>query len=80
MQAYKEIRNQVNSDNCSLKREYFKNEITQQEGNVKGTWSIINKLIIKTGDQKQQRFLFLTLKIKSVRNLLKKLKLSTTFL
>ena len=45
MQAYKEMRNQVNSDNRSLKREYFKNELTQQEGNVKGTWSVINKLI-----------------------------------
>ena len=28
MQAYKEMRNQVNSDNRSLKRKYFKNEIT----------------------------------------------------
>ena len=45
MQAYKEMRNQVNSDNRSLKRKYFKNEITQQEGNVKGNWSVINKLI-----------------------------------
>ena len=45
MQAYKEMRNQVNSDNRSLKRKCFKNEITQQEGNVKGTWSVINKLI-----------------------------------
>ena len=45
MQAYKEMRNQVNSDNRSLKREYFKNELTQQEGNVKGTCSVINKLI-----------------------------------
>ena len=45
MQAYKEMRNQVNSDNRSQKREYFNNEITQQEGNVKGTWSVINKLI-----------------------------------
>ena len=39
------MRNQVNSDNRSLKREYFKNEITQQEGNVKGTRSVIDKLI-----------------------------------
>ena len=45
MQAYKEMRNQVNSDNRMLKRKYFQNEITQQEGNVKGTRSVINKLI-----------------------------------
>ena len=62
------MRNQVISDNRSLKREHFKNEITQQQGNVKGTWSAINKLIDRT-DKKQRRFLFLTLKIKSVQNL-----------
>ena len=46
MQAYKEMRNQVqvNSDNRSLKREYFKNEITQQKvtSKVLGT-SLINR-------------------------------------
>ena len=37
MQAYKKMQHQVNSDNRSVKREYFKNEITQQESKVKGT-------------------------------------------
>ena len=45
MRACKEMRNQVNSENHSLKREYFRNEVTQQEDNVKGTWSVTNKLI-----------------------------------
>ena len=77
MQANKEIRNQVNSDNFSLKREYFKNETTQQKGNVKGTSSVINKLINRRS--KTQQFFSLTLKIKSVQNLLKKSKLSMIF-
>ena len=78
MQAYKEMRNRVNSDNRSLKREYFKNEITQQEGNVKGTWSVINKLINRRS--KTTEIPFLNVENKICSEPIEKSKLSTTFL
>ena len=45
MQAYKKVRNKVNSLNTRLKRQYFTNKFDSCEGNLKETWATINKLI-----------------------------------
>ena len=47
MQAYRKVRNKVNSLNTRLKRQYFTNKIDSCEGNLKETWATINKLINK---------------------------------
>ena len=47
MAAYRQVRNKANRMNADLKKTYFRNKIHGAEGNVKETWSIINKLINK---------------------------------
>ena len=47
MEAYRHLRNKVNSLNTRLKREYFSEKICANEGNLKETWSAINQLINK---------------------------------
>ena len=47
MQAYRKVRNKVNSLNTRLKRQYFTNTIDSCEGNLIETWATINKLINK---------------------------------
>ena len=45
MQAYRNLRNQINRENDWLKREYFSRKIYENDGNIKRTWNTINKLI-----------------------------------
>ena len=47
MQAYRHIRNRVNSLNTKLKKAYFSQKIADCQGNMKETWNTINKLINK---------------------------------
>ena len=55
MHAYINLRNQVNRENERLKQQYFSNEIKRVEGDIKGTWKTVNKLLNKRS--KQQKFL-----------------------
>ena len=45
MQAYRNLRNQINHENDWLRHEYFSKKIYENDGNIKGTWNTINKLI-----------------------------------
>ena len=47
MEAYKEIWNKANALNTRLKKSYFTDKIHSCEGNIKETWTTINKLINK---------------------------------
>ena len=47
MEAYRHLRNKVNSLNIRRKRMYFSNKISESEGNLKETWNAINQLINK---------------------------------
>ena len=47
MHAYRNLRNQVNRENERLKQQYFSNEIKTVEGDIKGTWKTVNKLLNK---------------------------------
>ena len=47
MHAYRNLRNQVNRENERLKQQYFSNEIKRVEGDTKGTWKTVNKLLNK---------------------------------
>ena len=47
MQSYKQVRNKANNLNKQLKREYFSEEITQFQGDLKKTWKTINQVINK---------------------------------
>ena len=47
MAAYRQVRNKANRMNADLKKTYFTNKIEEAEGNVKETWSTINKLLNK---------------------------------
>ena len=42
MEFYKNLRNEVNSLNKKLKREYFSNKLQENIGNLKETWKIVN--------------------------------------
>ena len=44
-QAYRNPKNQINRENDWLKRDYFSRKIYENDGNIKGTWKIVNKLI-----------------------------------
>ena len=39
------MRNKVNKVNIGLKRDYFTNEITSHEGDIKSTWKTINLVL-----------------------------------
>ena len=45
MEAYRNLRNQVNRENYKLKRQYFAKKISDNEKDIKGTWNTINKLV-----------------------------------
>ena len=45
--SYKQCRNQVNTLNVTLKRQYFSDKILQQKGNMKESWQTINQLLNK---------------------------------
>ena len=47
MEAYRNLRNLVNRENCKLKRQYFSKKISDNEKDIKGTWNTINKLVNK---------------------------------
>ena len=47
MAAYRQVRNKANRMSADLKKTYFTNKIQEAEGNVKETWSTINKVINK---------------------------------
>ena len=47
MQASRNIRNETNKLNSSLKREYFSKQIDKAEGDIKATWKTVNKLLNK---------------------------------
>ena len=46
-QAFRNIRNETNKLNSSLKREYFSKQIDKAEGDIKATWKTVNKLLNK---------------------------------
>ena len=41
--AYRNVRNQVTTLNRQLKKQYFAQKITNEEGNIKATWQIVNQ-------------------------------------
>ena len=45
--SYKQCRNQVNTLNVTLKRQYFSHKILQQKGNMKESWQTVNQLLNK---------------------------------
>ena len=45
MEAYRNLRNQVNRENDKLKWQYFAKKISDNEKDIKGTWNTINKLV-----------------------------------
>ena len=47
MASYKQVRNRVNSLNLTLKRQYFSEKISMQQGNMKESWKTINQLLNK---------------------------------
>ena len=47
MDAYKQLRNRVNSLNIQLKRQYFSEKIMQYYGNLNKTWKSIDQVINK---------------------------------
>ena len=47
MASYKQVRNKVNSLNLTLKRQYFSEKITMQQGNMKESWKTTNQLLNK---------------------------------
>ena len=47
LEAYKKFRNKANALNTRLKKSYFTDKIHSCEGNIKETWTTINKLINK---------------------------------
>ena len=47
MQAFRNIRNETNKLNSSLKREYFSKQIDKAEADIKATWKTVNKLLNK---------------------------------
>ena len=47
MLSNREARNKVNSLNISLKKNYYKDRISQHSGNMKETWKITNDLLNK---------------------------------
>ena len=53
MNAYKQVRNKANNMNSRLKREYFANKLNECEGDLKQTWSTVNKLINKRSKSTQ---------------------------
>ena len=54
MEAYKEIWNKANALNTRLKKSYFTDKIHSCEGNIKETWTTINKLINKRSKKTRQ--------------------------
>ena len=47
MAVYKQVRNKVNCLNLTLKRQYFSEKITIQQGNMKESWKTINQHLNK---------------------------------
>ena len=47
MASYKQVRNRVNSLNLTLKRQYFSEKLSMQQGNMKESWKTINQLLNK---------------------------------
>ena len=45
VQAYRNLRNQINSENDRLKHEYLSRKIYENDGNIRGTWKTIDRLI-----------------------------------
>ena len=44
---FRQVRNQANNINSRLKKEHFTNKLNESEGDLKQTWSTINKLVNK---------------------------------
>ena len=53
MHASRNLRNQVNRENERPKQQYFSNEIKRVEGDIKGTWKTVNKLLNKRSEQRK---------------------------
>ena len=47
MAAYRHVKNVVNKQNKTLKRQYFSEKIRRCEGDTKESWKTINKLVNK---------------------------------
>ena len=45
MTAYKTLRNQANTLNRELIKQYFAEKIPKEKGNMKGTWKTVNQLV-----------------------------------
>ena len=45
--TYRNVRNQVTTLNRQLKKQYFAQKITKEEGNMKATWQIVNQFLKK---------------------------------
>ena len=59
MEAYRNLRNQVNCENDKLKWQYFTKKISDNKNDIKGTWNAINKLVNRS---KTMEILFLEVK------------------
>ena len=47
MDSYRQVRNQVNSRNIQLKKQYFTDKISTCQGNMKESWKAVNELLNK---------------------------------
>ena len=47
LMTYRTVRNQVTSLNRQLKKQYFAQKFTNEEGNMKATWQIVDQLLNK---------------------------------
>ena len=45
--TYRDVRNQVITLNRQLKKQYFAQKITKEEGNMKATWQIVNQFLTR---------------------------------
>ena len=68
MQAYSNLRNQINRENDRLKCDYFSRKIYENYGNIKGPWNTINRLIDRRSKTTEIPYLDVDL-IQKVKNL-----------
>ena len=47
MDSYRQVRNKINSMNIQLKKKYFTDKISENQGNMKESWKAVNELLGK---------------------------------
>ena len=47
MDSYRQVRNKVNSMKIQLKKKYFTDKISENQGNMKESWKAVNELLVK---------------------------------